>query len=315
MLENHSDIVFVYGALRSGTTVFRLMLDAHPKLSNPGEMDFLFDSLAPDTTHDTGWRYDLDKLHGSRIFRAKQLDIREGLDGLDLLDDFLSQIKARTSAEVTSINLHRNIDKVFQIMPNTRVLHMLRDPRDVARSSIQMGWAGTLYHGVAHWVDTERAWDSGSATARPDQVVAISYEGLFRDIDTTLKTVCDFFSVPFVPEMLNYHENTTYGPPDVSLTEQWKRKCTPVELQEVESRAMPLLQERGYEPSQPQTAIRGLRKAKLDLRDLLFRWRFGMTRFGVVTYWAEKLTRWAGLQTAHRHYKLRMDAISTQYLK
>jgi hypothetical protein len=62
-----SDIVFVYGALRFGTTVFRLMLDAHPQIANPGEMDFLFDYLYPDHTHSTGWRYDLDGLKLDRI--------------------------------------------------------------------------------------------------------------------------------------------------------------------------------------------------------------------------------------------------------
>ena len=55
-----SDPVFVYGGLRSGTTVFRLMLNAHPELSNPGEVDHLFDHIhrAPGG----GWRYDLDAL-------------------------------------------------------------------------------------------------------------------------------------------------------------------------------------------------------------------------------------------------------------
>lgn len=315
MLEKHSDIAFIYGALRSGTTVFHLMLDAQPQLGNPGEMDFLFDFLTPDSSHETGWRYNMEDLRNDRIFCATGLTIPDGLTGLDLLDDFLSQIKARTNADVTSINLHRNVDKAFQAMPHTRVLHMLRDPRDVARSSIQMGWAGTLYHGVEHWIGTEQAWDSGSAAAHSDQILEISYEGLFRDIDTTLHKVCDFFGVPFTPDMLNYYENTTYGPPDVSLTEQWKRKCAPRELEEVESRASPLLQARGYELSQTPIQIGGLRKAQLNLRNTLYRWKFGMERFGVTTYWAEKLTRWAGLKTAHRHYQLRIQEIVTQKLK
>ena len=49
-------VIFVYGALRSGTTLFRLMLEAHPALSNAGEADFLFDFLSPDQNHATGWR-------------------------------------------------------------------------------------------------------------------------------------------------------------------------------------------------------------------------------------------------------------------
>jgi len=39
--------VFVFGALRSGTTVFRLMLDAHGEIRNPGEADYLVDYRNP----------------------------------------------------------------------------------------------------------------------------------------------------------------------------------------------------------------------------------------------------------------------------
>jgi hypothetical protein len=314
-MNNHRDIVFTYGALRSGTTVFRLMLDAHPKISNPGEMDFLFDHITLDNSHPTGWRYDIDALQDDRIFRATGLTPPIGLVGLDLLDDFLAQLKARESAEVVSINLHRHIGKVLQIMPDVRVLHMLRDPRDVARSSIQMGWAGTLYHGVGHWIETERDWDSGTSNIRPEQTLEITYEGLFRDIDMTLHAVCDFFDVPFDPDMLRYHENTTYGPPDVSLTEQWKRKCAPAELEELESRAGDLMQARGYALSQPAIQLSSLRMARLVLRDTLYKWQFGMARYGAALYWAEKLTRWAGLKNAHRRYRHQIQQIVTKNLK
>ena len=53
------DAVILYGALRSGTTMLRLMLDAHPALSCPGESDFLFDHLRAEA--DT-WRYDRRKM-------------------------------------------------------------------------------------------------------------------------------------------------------------------------------------------------------------------------------------------------------------
>jgi hypothetical protein len=42
--------VFIFGSMRAGTTVFRLMLDAHDGISNPGEVDFLFDHLARDAS-------------------------------------------------------------------------------------------------------------------------------------------------------------------------------------------------------------------------------------------------------------------------
>ena len=57
--------VIAYGALRSGTTLLRLMLDMHPGLSCPGETDFLLDftSIAPDGTV----TIDADRLGRNRI--------------------------------------------------------------------------------------------------------------------------------------------------------------------------------------------------------------------------------------------------------
>jgi hypothetical protein len=42
--------VFIFGSMRAGTTVFRLMLNANDAISNPGEVDFLFDHLARDAS-------------------------------------------------------------------------------------------------------------------------------------------------------------------------------------------------------------------------------------------------------------------------
>ncbi|WP_425596530.1 sulfotransferase, partial [Roseobacter litoralis] len=47
-LENKIQPVVLYGALRSGTTLVRLILDAHPDICCPGERDFMVDSLYDD---------------------------------------------------------------------------------------------------------------------------------------------------------------------------------------------------------------------------------------------------------------------------
>ncbi|MEP4199313.1 MAG: sulfotransferase [Aliishimia sp.] len=313
--DKHSDVVFIYGALRSGTTLFRLMLDAHPQISNPGEMDFLFDHLTPDTTHKTGWCYDMDRLRHDRIFRSNNLQVPNDLTGLDLLDSFLSQLKDRAPSQVLSINLHRHIERLHQVLPQARILHMLRDPRDVARSSIQMGWAGTCFHGVGHWLKTEAGWDRCNARLSPERTLEMRYEDLLTHTNKTLNAVCDFFEVPFDPDMLRYHESTSYGPVDASLTNQWKRKCTQRELEEVENRAGSLMTQRGYTCSQSATSLSKARKVGLSLRNKTHVWKFGMARFGALTYWAEKITRWARLKTANQKLTLRMQQTMIQLLK
>lgn len=51
--------------------MFRLMLNHHPQIANPGEVDFLFDFLIPSNMHPSGWRYDLPSLRRNRIFQSQ----------------------------------------------------------------------------------------------------------------------------------------------------------------------------------------------------------------------------------------------------
>lgn len=307
------DIVFVYGALRSGTTVFRLMLDAHPQIANPGEMDFLFDYLRPDPAHPTGWRYNRDALAMNRIFQSKGVTLVPDLDGLDLLAAFLDQLRTAHPGQTLSINIHRHVDRLLQVMPQARLIHMLRDPRDVARSSIAMGWSGTLYHGVNHWMATETDWDRGvTANAR---VHTLRYEDLFADIDTALHAVCDFVGLPFDPQMLRYYENTTYSAPDPSLIQHWRKKADPAQIAILENRAADLMTARGYPPEMPATTPGTLTRLQLDLRNKQSIWRFGMKRYGMSMFWGEKLARKFRLNGLHRSLRQRMNGIDQSLVK
>lgn len=310
------DLVFVYGALRSGTTVFRLMLDAHPRIANPGEMDFLLDALHEDAGAPGGWRYDEDALRRSRIFRASGLVIDPEREGLEQLAGFLDQMRAShadgAEGAVLSINVHRNADRLLRVLPGVRVIHVVRDPRDVARSTIQRGWAGTLYHAVDHWIATEAAWDEAASGIPTDRLLDVSYEGLFEDVEARLRDVCAFLGQPFDPVMLRYHENTTYAAPDPSLVRQWERDCDPRQIALLEHRAGGLMAARGYDPSGP-IAPGPAERAVLRLRDRAAVWRFGMRRFGAGTYVAEKATRRLGLVRQNRALRRRMDdVVSTQ---
>jgi hypothetical protein len=55
-----SDPIFVLGAERSGTTVFRLMLDSHEELCNPGDVHFIFKHLKSGSIEHsihTAWKF------------------------------------------------------------------------------------------------------------------------------------------------------------------------------------------------------------------------------------------------------------------
>ena len=312
MLE--TDIVFVFGALRSGTTLFRLMLDGHEQISNPGEVDFLFDHLHRDATHRTGWRYDLRALQADRIFQDRGLHCPPGTEGLDLLADFLEQLKRRGGTRIVTLNLHRHAGDLATLIPGARVLRLLRDPRDVARSSIGMGWAGTLYHGVDPWLGTEMDWKRARDRFEPDHVLSLKYETLLADPVAELERVCAFLGASYSPAMLDYPSRSTYGPPDVSLTEQWKHKLTPSEIALVEGKARPIMEELGYRPSGPGHVPGGFEKVWLDVRNKQKILAFRMHRFGQMNVILEIVTRKLGLP-AHRRLQARFNTITRQYLK
>jgi hypothetical protein len=239
----HEDLTFVCGALRSGTTLLRIMLNCHPELSNPGEMDFLFDP--PRSGNGAVDREAFaHSLNFNRVFRSTGLKIDQDLSYPDLIRSFATQL--RTPGKRLSINLHRHFDRAPEIFAEARYVHLLRDPRDVAKSAIGMGWAGNVFHGVDHWIDSERDMARLKSVVPAERVYTIRNEALIADPVGELTRLCGFLGVPFNPEMLEYPRRSTYTAPDKSLIEQWRRNQSPREVGLIEGKAAAMMTERGY---------------------------------------------------------------------
>lgn len=305
----------VFGALRSGTTLFRIMLNAHPQLGNPGEADFLFDFIHPDPTHPTGWRYDIEAMQGHRIYqRYGFAPPAQDCDGLDLLEDMLRHLQSQVTGHM-SLNIHRHIDRAAQLLPQAKIIHLLRDPRDVARSSIGMGWAGNSYHGAYHWMETMKGWLRAANAISPDRVLTITFEGLMADLDTELSKVCQFLDVTFDPIMLTYHKSGTYGPPDPSIAQQWKHKASAHEVALIEGRCGPLLEQAGYTPNGAPAIPGTLETLWLNTDNRVRRWRYNIRRYGLTLFVSNHVTRVMGLRRLNTQLRGRMTQYDIEALK
>lgn len=313
--RRQADPTFLVGAERSGTTVFRLMLDSHPLLAWANELEFAVDMMP----HHQGWPpleeyYEFLSTH--RIFLAGGYRIDQRLDYLELMNSFLEQRARRAGKARVGATVHRHFDRLLRIWPDARFIHIVRDPRDVAHSCIRMGWAGNVWTGARRWVAAERLWDELLETIPAARRIDVRYEELIRSTEAVLTRVCQFIGIPYDPRMLDYPSRTTYEHPDRSLTEQWRTTFSERELRLVEARTGPLLTARGYEPSGlPPLHVTRRIKLLLQIQDRWARFRYSLALFGPRLRLANTFSRRLGLKSWQRSVRLRMNAIAQENLK
>lgn len=307
------NIVFICGALRSGTSVTHLMLHSHPQINNPGEFDFLFDLISEAGDFPEIKRYQ-DWLSTHRIFESKSLTIDYGLNYAELIQSFIEQLVE--AEKVLTLNIHRNFDRISYLFPEAKFIHLIRDPRDVAKSSISMGWAGNVYYGIDHWLETEQSWQRLQKIISAEQYLEIKFEDLIFAPETMLKKLCAFMQLSYSENMLDYANKSSYSKPDPALVEQWKSKLKTKEIQCVEAKAKELMQLLGYALSgQPQITIGTIESLWLAINNKAFKFQFSIQRYGLGLFLQEKLSRLLKLNSFNKQTKIAMNEIDKHYLK
>lgn len=307
--------VFVVGAHRSGTTMLGQMLRGHPQMAFLGEFEY-----AVDFFEDGRWPAAptlLERLDTDRRFRAQAFEIDPALSGRALMDSFLAQTRARQGGKPrVGATFHRHFDRVARLWPEARIVHLLRDGRDVAASRIGMGWAGNVWTSCPAWLRMEELWDR-VAPEVGDRSHELRYEDLVTRPEQTLQRLCDFLSLDWEPEaLLSYPERSNYGPPDAKLAEQWRRKLSARELALLEGAIGPMLARRGYASSGAMPHRPGrLERLWLRIQDRMSRERFRVRRFGLPLVLAHIATRRVGSPALRRRVQYRVDEITTQHLR
>lgn len=309
--ELREGMFILYGGLRSGTTMLRLMLDGHPDIACPGERDFMVGFLREDRD---GLILDAAALQEARIFRNSGLSVPKARDGTAAFWSFVREERISLNEKVYLPVLHRDPGRLLQVFPQARFIHLLRDPRDVARSSMGMGWAGNTWYGIDHWIETERSWDR--MRVPEDRICLVRYEELLQAPEAQLTRLCDFLGVPFSPDMMNYSERSTYEPVDPTLAYQWRRKQTAQEVSEVEHKLGDLLTARGYAPSEAGARRPGrLRRYWLAVQNKWGIWRHRIRRFGWRDPILVALTRWGVPKAWGRGARRRISEKQNMYAK
>ena len=213
----------IIGSPRSGTTLLRFMLDAHPDLAIPPETGFLVPCAqragkGPVSLEDffqtvTGYPSEAPGWHDFQIpqdtFRAtlRTIEPFTVADGIRIFYQLYASRfgKSRWGDKTPLYCMH--VRSIEALLPEAHFVHIIRDGRDVALSLRPMWFApGRDIETLAsHWrqcVTTGR--QQGSLCRR---YMEVRYEQLIEDSREVLAGICEFLDLDFDDRMLRCHES------------------------------------------------------------------------------------------------------------
>jgi hypothetical protein len=305
-MEPGTPIPFVVGCGRSGTTLLRLMLNAHPDLAVPPESHFL--------------RYAAEK--PERVAPSRLIEIALASDrfaewGMDpgIVRTSAASLPPRTLAEAADLIFSAYaaargkprwgdktppyvmcLDGLATILPDARFVHLIRDGRDVAQSfsGVDFGPPKDPVAQAYYWRRHVTSGRRAGARLGPDRYLEIRYEDLVEDPKRQLRSICGFADLAFDEVMLRYRETVPSAVPAgdrayqantempiVKGIRDWRTSMSPQDVAAFEAVAGDVLAALGYELSgarPPRGVDARLAVAKARIRFLETRTRVSAAR-------------------------------------
>ena len=202
--------IFIVGCQRSGTTLLRLILDAHPRLSVGPESRFL-DDLA--------------KVTGEEWPRIEPYGLpRDFLNQrfAQLFHDFhaaYAESRGRVRWGDKSPRYTLRIPFLDELFPTCQVIHVVRDGRDVVSSHRERWGYASAYKATAKWQRYIEAARAAGAELGPERFTEVRYEHLVSDPEPTLRVLLEFLGEPWDDAVLHHHD----APHDVTAGYQERK--------------------------------------------------------------------------------------------
>lgn len=264
--------IFIVGANRSGTTLLRLILNAHSRIAIPDELVYITPYVANVGIY--AWRDP--GMHPSyyasfvRNFLQGNAEVLSPLD----LDALAQDITTSTSpnlrspyqmaleawadhhgkqrwGEKTPSNIFY-ADAILDMFPDAHFIHVIRDPRGGVAS---MQGVKFFADDVAlNALNRKKYLTEGQDTLEQHvpsrQRTVVRYEDLVREPKATMRCLCDFLSEPFEPSMLRFYEDSerymrdeatrsfnaaATHPISPAKIDEWKDRLSPQDVGIVES--------------------------------------------------------------------------------
>lgn len=264
-----TDPMFIVGCDRSGTTLLRGMLDAHPQVAVPPESQVFPQLLRAFSDGTVDPVQGIEILRANPRFRAWGVDdevVQRCLAGRDAASAIQLLGKSYAAHRGKSIWIDKTpwyvleIDLLAEAFPDATFVHVVRDGRDVALSLVEQLWGpGQFGEAAMYWRERVRAGDQ-ARRVYGDRVIDLRYEDLVADPVKALTQVLTPLRQSFDPAMLYYREKASsivegvvrpeahqglYRP--LGPTRDWRAVLELRDLQLFDELAGPVLDRHGYE--------------------------------------------------------------------
>jgi len=229
---------FVVGAQRSGTTMLRLMLNSHSRIAVPFESAFLcqysnlaqYGDLRNKSNAETLLRALAEEplTKKGKIIQEPKAILAEPIETYsDLLTAIFQQYahkRGKVRWGVKTPEYVTEIDQIWRLFPHCKIIHLIRDGRDVALSYGRISWGSSHTPRVA----ADWRWKVMLGHKMGEMIrvpylsyLEVHYEDLVRSPEATLSKVCAFVGERYEAQMLHYHQDGAREMPSESL--QWHR--------------------------------------------------------------------------------------------
>ena len=252
--------IFIIGAMGSGTTLLRMMLDSHGHIAIPHETGFMrgYKSLRfiPFKWTGYGWAY--------RMGWSKEefdQELARFFDGI--FRRYVELHGKRRWGEKTPLHTW-HIDAMARIFPDAVFVGMLRHPGATVASNMSR-FRHTLRKAVTHYGRYNREI-ARQAAAYSDRFVLLRYEDLLLHTEPALRELLDWLGEPWDDSVLRHDEvqtgreagrydrvegQTKAEPVDASRLDKWARKMPDARRAHIAERLGRLGELFGYSMDEP----------------------------------------------------------------
>jgi len=216
-----SNIHFVVGLWRSGTTMLREVLDMSPEIKSFPEHFALLNHLSIANSFDAAQKTKmLNSITENKDFlHFAKPDLKRLESKFLLANNFEEAIKSTYESclkgdENPSILIDKNpiysyyLPQIMSLFPNSKFIWMLREPKDncISRAKHKIQHFEN-YSYLASWWNYTNELIAQQAAKYPDRFLLVHYDAMCEQPEEYTQRICDFLGVPFDPEMLNFRKN------------------------------------------------------------------------------------------------------------